>query len=532
MGKLFNRKKEDGENPNQEECQDNVMDMDDIESEIDIDIMDDSVIEEHESETESETAPPKEQNVEDADTQPVQDIEGDITLNAVDSEGNPVDVDIVDDSHIEDRHQNNHKEEEDSKFHFVTDEIDSIDEQDVQSEVSGGQLEVKDNAAIITNEPEQPIKVKNLSSVNSKINSFDLFFIKVWAYLISFINIIADGINYVIKAIFKKKAPRKYVAAFVSCMLVVLLSLAVILPVSLNAKADVNEIPLFNAGLIPVQIEGKWGYASEKKIADHSASEALKIPAIYEEVRPFNKYNVAWAKKNDNGKEYWELINTKGKVLGDKKYSDVGEFTDSKLCWVQVGGHYGYVNTKGKMVIKSKYDSAGDFCEGWAPVSMGGECYYINPKDNKKLGQDAQYEQALEFSNGLGAVKKGGRWGYIDKKGREVITIQFDAVTPFVDGKAIVKLGDTCGIINTSGKIIVKYDEYTDIHINDPKLMYYYRKYIKELMPKPTDVIYGENDLDKVDKLLQKLDEWKVYSSNLIEYIKEYYENIIMRQII
>lgn len=483
MGKFFNRKKDEYDNLNDED----ILSPDSAEqecvSDIDIDITDDSVIDEDIQEESAKEAEVIENTEIKEDFESVQqdidqtrDFEEDVVLNAVDSEGNPVDVDIVDDeSQSLTGHSHIDQDKEEHSFHLVTDEIDTIDELEDIGADGSGTLEVKDTTAVITDEPEQPIKVKNLSStINSKINSFDLFFIKVWAYLISFIDIIADGINYVIKAIFKKKAPRKYVAAFVSCLLVVLLSLAVILPVSLNAKADVNEIPLFNAGLMPVQIEGKWGYASEKKIANHSASEALKIPAIYEEARPFNKYNVAWAKKAGS----WELINTKGKVLSDKKYVDVGEFTDSKLCWVKVGDYYGYINTKGKMVIQSKYDSAGNFCEGWAPVSMGGEHYYINPKE-KTLGKEAQYEGALAFSEGLGAVKKGGRWGYIDKKGKEVIPIQYDAVTPFVDGKAIVRLGEACGIINTSGKAIVKYDEYTDIQINDPKLMFYYGIYIK-----------------------------------------------------
>ena len=49
----------------------------------------------------------------------------------------------------------------------------------------------------------------------------------------------------------------------------------------------------------------------------------------------------------------------------------------------------------------------------------------------------------------LGAVNKGGVWGFVNKKGKEVIELKYNAVSQFVDGYAMVKMGKTFGVIDT-----------------------------------------------------------------------------------
>lgn len=64
----------------------------------------------------------------------------------------------------------------------------------------------------------------------------------------------------------------------------------------------------------------------------------------------------------------------------------------------------------------------------------------------------AKYELAGGYADGLAYVKLNGKFGYIDKKGVEVIPIQFDEADIFKDGKAKVKKDGEYFYINTSGK--------------------------------------------------------------------------------
>lgn len=118
-------------------------------------------------------------------------------------------------------------------FEFIDDEIDNVtDTEDIVENDSDEQTE----DVIEQEEPKDhsPIKVRSITNPSdNNLNSFDLFFIKLWAILVSFINILSDGINYIIYLIFKKKAPRKYVNAFVSILLIVVIQLIIILPIAL-----------------------------------------------------------------------------------------------------------------------------------------------------------------------------------------------------------------------------------------------------------------------------------------------------------
>lgn len=359
-----------------------------------------------------------------------------------------------------------------------------------QSQTLQNEIEVADD--------NRPIKVKTISiqSQAARVNRFDLFFLKLWAAIVAGVGYCAEGVNYVVNLIFKRKLPLKYVKAFVAAVIILVLLILLILPFSSgnNGSSKQDGLQIFESNMAPVKIiasydkDGlpvyKWGYVDKKKAVDNMAKESLKIPAIYEEALPFNKFDIAWARvKNDKG-HYWELINKKGERIGKKVYyvnnsmplseRPVGEFTDNKLCWVNDSGKFGYINTKGNIKIKFTYDVAGDFVDGIARVGRGNKQWFINTRE-KTITEYSEYDDALDFSCGLGAVKR-GKWGFINKKGKEVINLQYDAVSQFVDGYALVKMGATFGVINTKGESIVGTLEYYDIYINNP----IFKKFIEE----------------------------------------------------
>ena len=215
-----------------------------------------------------------------------------------------------------------------------------------------------------------------------KLNKFDLFCLKIWTYIVAFITTLAKWINTGIFKIFKKKLPERYIVAFISLVLIILLMALVTAPF----KITVNEkqtLDIFNNNLTPVyqkvgdKTDGtpiyKWGYADKKG--------DVAIDCQYENALEF-RYGVAFVNvvKEKDGiiENYWCLIDKKGKNKGDKKFYyatelgdrlPVGQFgDDDKLAWVYVGGKFGYIGTNGKMQIDALYTDAGDFIDGLARV--------------------------------------------------------------------------------------------------------------------------------------------------------------------
>lgn len=368
------------------------------------------------------------------------------------------------------------------------------------ADISSNEMVAKTEQSLAEiDDEDRPIKVKTIAiqSQNSKVNHFDLFFLKLWASIVAGIGYCAEGVNYVFNLLFKRKLPLKYVKAFISALIILLLLILIILPFAGTgtSKSKDDGLTIFESNMAPVKIivakddNGfpiyKWGYVDKNKAPDELAANALKIPAIYEEALPFNKYGIAWARMKNEKEDYWELINTKGKRVGKRVYfvsnslspneRPVGDFTDSKLCWVNEGSKFGYIDIKGNVKINSTYDVAGDFVDGIARVGRGDKYWFINTRE-KQISKYVEYEDALDFSCGLGAVKR-GKWGFINKKGDEVISLQYDAVSQFVDDYAMVKMGKTFGIINNKGERIIGTLEYNEIYIDNPIFKEFVEKY-------------------------------------------------------
>lgn len=337
----------------------------------------------------------------------------------------------------------------------------------------------------------RPIKVHEIAvqSDVTKVNKFDLFFLRLWAGMVALLGYMANGINYIFNAIFKHKLPVKYIKAFLVILFIIILLLIIIVPATSNnthSSTSSDGLVIFESNMVPVMVrvdDGsgepvyKWGYLDKKKASSGTGSESLRIPAKYEEALPFNKYGIAWVRVRDEKGHYWELINKNGKRVGERTYPvsstvpiterPFGNFTDSKLAWVNENGKYGYIDTKGNVKIACDLDEAGDFIDGIARVGRGNYSWFIS-KSGKVIGRSYEYNEVLDFSCGLGAVNKGGRWGFINKKGKEVIELKYDAVSRFVDGYAMVKMGKTFGLIDTDGQLVINTHWYYDVVIVNP----------------------------------------------------------------
>jgi WG containing repeat len=111
---------------------------------------------------------------------------------------------------------------------------------------------------------------------------------------------------------------------------------------------------------------------------------------------------------------------------------------------------------KDKVVIPNLYDAIGIFKSGYVLAKKGNSFFYLDEKNQEPVLDQAsaakifnlpftliqQYDQfgLPNEENGWIRVQKNKKWGWIDRKGKEVINCQFDAVTPFKNGRARIKL--------------------------------------------------------------------------------------------
>ena len=331
--------------------------------------------------------------------------------------------------------------------------------------------EVKDTALA-----ESKTRMVAIDDVMQKpsLNKFDAFFVRVWAFICSFILKLSELICKGIKFVIKRDVPRKYVVAFVVAIIIILFILIIALPASANGHAK-EEIDLYPNGLIAVQKRVgtdeatgdpiyKWGYADKKG--------ATKISCIYDGALDF-RYGVAFVKviekQNGSNYVYWKLINKKGNNVGDYQFLQTGvnipveQFSeDQKLAKVMISGRYGYISDKGKLVIDAIYEDAGTFIGNMARVSSGSSYYFINKK-GKKVSKD--FDNARDMVDGFAAVNTSGRWGFMNSKGNVVIEPIYDEVSDFYCGYAAVKQGSSYGVIDEKGNSVVSTGLFSSLNI-------------------------------------------------------------------
>ncbi|MGN0796778.1 MAG: WG repeat-containing protein [Christensenellales bacterium] len=321
------------------------------------------------------------------------------------------------------------------------------------------------------------IKIGEKVDVQKTANKFDIFWLKVWAAICSFVQSVAIGINKGIKFVFKKEAPLKYVKAVIAIILIIIAIAIVSAPFNITVN-EVQTLEIYPNGLTVVQKQVavntttnapiyKYGYANSKG--------KIKIDCIYDNAMSF-KYNVAWVnikELNADGDtvNYWMLINTRGKQVGELKIFQNGNvvpvstFGDKyKLAAVNLSGTYGFVNTSGKIVIDCNYDEVGNFDYKLARVRRGSETYFINNK-GKKISQT--YYVARDFKEGIAAVGINNLWGFIDESGNLIGEVEYDNVSDFKQGYALVKRGATYGIIDQKGNKVVNTGVFTDLELVD-----------------------------------------------------------------
>ena len=168
----------------------------------------------------------------------------------------------------------------------------------------------------------------------------------------------------------------------------------------------------FSAGLARVKLDGRVGLINTR------GDYVLKPK--YLQITDFNAYGVAIAESPGNQQVRFDLIDTKGNVISNLRFSEIRPFKEG-FAAVRIKKHWGFVNKNGHLIAPVQYFNVGD------------------------------------FSCGRAAVYKNGKCGYIDYSGMEVLPLDYNGCSDFEADRAVVKMPRLKdGVINKEGTVIIK----------------------------------------------------------------------------
>ena len=168
--------------------------------------------------------------------------------------------------------------------------------------------------------------------------------------------------------------------------------------------------------------------------------------------------------------EFHTYIDTTGKPVFDKKYVNVGPFSNGYAAVEEQPGsaNYTFIGRDGKPLTEETYRLPNDFSEGYAVIKVdvsGGGHYRYNYMDTEgKLVGPPRYLVAKSFSEGYAVVQKNDKnWMVLNKRFLATASnLPYDDIDNFHEGLARVRIGDRYGFIDTLGnlKIPMSDDNY------------------------------------------------------------------------
>jgi hypothetical protein len=175
----------------------------------------------------------------------------------------------------------------------------------------------------------------------------------------------------------------------------------------------------------------------------------------------------------------WGFMDTAGSMVISPRFKQAGMFSEG-LAPVRHQGRYGYIDRRGTYVIPPRYDYAYGFANGRAVVYRQGKKYLTNRAGEVYFEHDyPDWEFASEQPGDLFIVTTHSeKQGVIDISGTLVVDTVYRQISPFVNGLAVVEglehnpddqsegkpRNYQTGVINSTGRMIVRYGTYKRIH--------------------------------------------------------------------
>ncbi|MBV7272064.1 WG repeat-containing protein [Clostridium sp. PL3] len=182
------------------------------------------------------------------------------------------------------------------------------------------------------------------------------------------------------------------------------------------------------------------------------------------------------AKIKDLNGEKWGFIDNKGNFVIKPSFDYAYDFQDNGLAIVGINNTFGIINTFGNYVAIPKYDFINQFSEGRAVATNNKKPVIID--ESGRVLSTKEYDYIGNFKNGRALASGFDKeekyiYGYLDRQGKEIIPLQYEFASDFIDGKAIVKLKDNeYALIDLNGKIYNKYNNYFVGNLGDGLLAF------------------------------------------------------------
>lgn len=205
-----------------------------------------------------------------------------------------------------------------------------------------------------------------------------------------------------------------------------------------------KELQLNNLLLYPYQKEDLFGFID--------TSATLIIPALFDAVSVFSE-GLAVVNKNDSV----YFINKENKDPFDQYFTEAYNFNNG-IAAVKHGNQWCFINRQGQ-IISPLYEEINEISNNCYTVKQNGKYGAVN-----NFGQtiiEPRFEELGDFKNELAYYRLEGKSGFVSKDGY-VHKAEFDWLSDFdADKIAVVKIGNSYGLINSAGKLILetKYDQ-------------------------------------------------------------------------
>ena len=228
-----------------------------------------------------------------------------------------------------------------------------------------------------------------------------------------------------------------------------ILPLSLVLLLSLNSCSYFGSVDNAQLKLIPVKNGKEYQYIDKegKIIVNPQFSEATVF-----------RNGLALVKSSGNTPK-WGYISEDGKYSISSVYESATVFSDEIAWVVSENAAPTAINTKGKIILTlQNAQTVRTFKEGLAAFSVidstGTKWGFVDKQGKIKI--NPQFTIAGNYSSSMCAVCNSDfKWGYIDKEGKIIINNQFDEAQAFINGMAIVSIGNKTGVIDKNGKYII-----------------------------------------------------------------------------
>ena len=176
------------------------------------------------------------------------------------------------------------------------------------------------------------------------------------------------------------------------------------------------------------------------------------VPCRYVEVRSFSEGRAA-VRSGDK----WGFVDRAGREVVRSQFAESGDFHDG-LAWIrsEKAGRAGYIDKSGKLVVSAAFRGAGDFQDGVAVVGYAdGESYALIDRSGRVVTARRGWLSLLGEGRVVYGPSHGGPFGLMDTAGNPLTGPVFDAVSPFSESLASVRMDGRWGFIDRQGKVVI-----------------------------------------------------------------------------